>query len=310
MNWVRFHRAFTLIELLVCIAIIAVLIALLLPAIQMARESARRTTCKNHLFQLGVGLNRYHDVHHTFPPGYVSFAGPGGVDLGPGWGWAAMLLPFLAESNIWRQIPFGELARSPASSTATQQRIELFHCPSDWQTIRSNYVACFGRDNPTAAPDQGDGVFFRNSRIRRRDISDGPMTILLGERASFMGGSDWAGVFDELHGTGRASGPRLASDRARVLGHTGLVGLEVGAEGAGESNRQATNAIGRHGARLSARQGSSVFCPADFGGPHLIGTHFVFVDGSVRFLSEHINTVVYAALATRAGSELVTSTDF
>jgi prepilin-type N-terminal cleavage/methylation domain-containing protein len=313
---VRSQRAYTLIEMLVCVAIIAVLISLLLPAVQVAREGARRSKCQNNLFQLGVALHSYHDVHHTFPPGYVSAIGPGGGDLGPGWGWSTMLLPFLGESNIWRQIPFEQLSRSPASSTVTQHRIEVFLCPSDGTAIGgkfySSYVACFGRSNFATSPDHGDGIFFRNSRIRQRDIVDGALTILLGERSGNNGPADWAGIFDAP--INLAGNPRTAqrtSDRTRVLGHTGLAGHAGSSEGATEPELLRDDATGNHAARMSLlRIGSPSICPADFGGAHSTGSHFLFVDGTVRFVTQTIDSDIYAALATRAGSELVAGTDF
>lgn len=310
-------RGFTLIEMLVCIAIIAVLIALLLPAVQAAREAARRSQCKNNLFELGIALHNYHDAHRTFPPGYVSAVGSSGQDLGPGWGWAAMLLPFVEQSNIWHQISFDQPARSPVNSTATNQVIELFLCPSDWSPgpgVRyGNYVGCFGRGSVVAFPDRGDGVFFRNSRIRMRDIEDGPMTILLGERAELNGVADWAGIFDEqVFTTKNATAAQYSSNRARVLGHTGPVPMgAANSSAAKDSNESGEESRARHPAQHSVFSPRvPAACPFDFGGWHIGGSHFLFVDGSVRILNPSVDATVYAGLATRAGGELVNETDF
>ena len=100
----RSRSGFTLIELLVVIAIIAVLIALLLPAVQMAREAARRTQCRNNLKQIGLALHNYHYNRKCFPPGYTSKVGASNADLGPGWGWATYILPFLEQDNLQKQI--------------------------------------------------------------------------------------------------------------------------------------------------------------------------------------------------------------
>src|SRR5205809_5012802 len=100
---IRRPRGFTLIELLVVIAIISVLIALLLPAVQSAREAARRSQCVNNLKQIGLALHNYHDSVGVFPPGYVSAQSPGsnsitgGNDVGPGWAWGSMILPQLEQ---------------------------------------------------------------------------------------------------------------------------------------------------------------------------------------------------------------------
>src|SRR5262249_30030426 len=102
-------RAFTLIELLVVIAIISVLLALLLPAVQSAREAARRTQCSNNLKQIGLAMHSYHSSHDVFPPGYITgteTASPNSPETGPGWGWGTMLLNNLEQSAVYNSVNF------------------------------------------------------------------------------------------------------------------------------------------------------------------------------------------------------------
>src|SRR6185369_7469146 len=178
------RSAFTLIELLVVIAVIALLVALLLPAVQRAREAARRSQCVNNLKQIGIALANYSDAQRTFPPGYVSLYDAVGNDTGPGWGWAAMILPQLDQANAFNAVRFDLPIQHALNQNARLAVFPVLLCPSDdvrprWPAMNrdpltgapisticdvasANYAGMYGTSEPGV---DGDGVFFRDSKV-------------------------------------------------------------------------------------------------------------------------------------------------
>jgi prepilin-type N-terminal cleavage/methylation domain-containing protein len=183
---------FTLVELLVVIAIIAILIALLLPAVQSVRESARRVQCANNLRQMVLAAHNYESVHRHFPSAYRA------QGLNPGWSWGSYLLPFLEQNNLYdfgkvETTAFGGGANPVMPNPYSTTLLPLFRCPSDLgpdlnplrlNHAMSNYRAVVGPVGQVYFVVDHDfgGVLFQNSKIRFSDIHDGfSYTVIIGE---------------------------------------------------------------------------------------------------------------------------------
>ena len=291
---------FTLIELLVVIAIIAVLIGLLLPAVQKAREAASRASCLNNLKQIGLGLHNYHAAYGHFPAGYTSAAASvNGDGLGPGWGWATHLLPFMEQDPLFRSIYLSKDIADPANAAARTTSLKSYLCPSDFPRTPtfdavaeggtvicpvafSNYAGVGGLYEVTDNPDVNTGVLLRNSRYRVTDILDGASnTLMVTERHSGQSPmTTWTGAV-----TGAVNPPLVPGYEEEGPPTLVLINLGEAAD-----RRTPNNPLG-HVEDASSR--------------HVGGVNALFGDGSVRFVPNAINPATWAALGTRDGGEVV-----
>ena len=185
--------AFTLVELLVVIAIIGILIGMMMPAIQAARETARRAECTNNMMQLGMALSDYQSAQQSLPPGTIADKGPiQNIAKGNHISWLVQILPYIQERSTYKNIDLAAGAYASQNADARRLSIAMFKCPSyagleNPETPLSNYAGCH---NSVEAPinEDNDGVLFLNSHIRDKDITDGASnTIFVGEK----GGSQW-----------------------------------------------------------------------------------------------------------------------
>ena len=321
------RRGFTLVELLVVIAIIGVLVALLLPAVQAAREAARRSQCANNLKQIGLAMHNYHDTLRTLPTGYTNDWGLAEnysgqqyahhTDSPPqrhmaSWSWSAYVAPYMELSSqhdvlgVTRRHAALALA-DPAVQELMQNPVSVLRCPSDagprlnpWGEARpmdvngdrhnvalTNYVGVsHGRSSLDIDNRQRNctGVLFVDSEINFRDVSDGTSNVLMaGERA-----------WDTYH----ARCNRRQTNGAAipfVIGTSNLLN---------HRNRGTALAVGVAGNGINwpspnADCGNLWEVKSGFYSHHPGGAMFVFVDGSVHFLSETLDLTTFRRLADR-----------
>ena len=279
----RPHGGFTLVELLVVIAIIGTLVGLLLPAVQAARESARRSQCSNNVKQIGTAVQNFHDAKKRLPQACVSTGSYGGTMSGNmGWTWQVFLLPFMEYANVYDAIKVGNgyPEWGTASPTAAQAAIPTFVCPActvglldpaqkietmmGWGTIRSSKTNYLGNGGPkwtyngAAAVRQQTslGAIRKESGVMFKDITDGlSKTILLGEG----GGKAASAANDALMPSIWVCTTDSGSAMTQVLRY-----------GSDKINSGATLA---------------------FGSSHTGGATFGMCDGAVRFMSDSIEFV-------------------
>lgn len=273
------RRGFTLIELLVTVAIIAILIAILLPAIQNVREAARRTQCKHNLKQIGLALHNYHETHGSFPIGNVP---------GTNFTYQSMMLPQLDQASLYAMINFAGArncfdwkATLPLENDPGNFMVPVYGCPSDPNSGRktltasgvylpSDYLGVSG-----TTPVDFDGALYSGSNTSFRDFIDGTSTtMLVGER----------GIPNTLdHGW-----PICA----------------YGVNGNGETDNVLSTFNGLHAGLPDS------FHNMHFWSRHAQSAHFLFADATVKSLNYNIDDHVLSAISSRDGGEVIASADY
>jgi prepilin-type N-terminal cleavage/methylation domain-containing protein len=301
----RRKHGFTLVELLVVVSIVTVMVGLLMPAVQQAREAARRTTCRNNLKQIGLALSDYENVNRVLPPsctGDMAY----GVWYPQPWqfrlqSWTSMILPFLDQNDLWTEIDFSKSALDPLNLTVATQVLSVFRCPTYsgpaysqsplYMALSPNYAlrnyVAMGATTIGKLWHKPNGVFYASSSTRFSDIKDGiSMTIFVAEtRETNM--AVWIdGTTASLagHPYNEDAPPDYAFPQT-ALNYSPFFISVLGA-------------------------GNLVECQYGPSSMHPGGIHHLFGDGSVHFLSPEIRPIVYDALITTNGSEVVEKNDF
>jgi prepilin-type N-terminal cleavage/methylation domain-containing protein len=291
-------RAFTLVELLVVIAIIGVLVALLLPAVQAAREAARRTQCLNNLVQIGLALHNYEMAFRVYPPGTINDTGPiVSVPEGYHHNWLVQLLPYLEEQNTYNHIDFDVGVYHENNAAVREVQIATFKCPSSPERGFHDYAACH-HDVEAPIDEDNHGVFFLNSAIRYQDIPDGTAhTIFVGEKRERPHHTQYHAwrhrehIPDGEDNMGWMSGTRL------TLRNTGTA-INTGVRRPAAMTLPDDTPIG-----WSEPDPSYV---GGFGSYHPGGAMFVMGDGSTGFFSANIDQQVFQRYGHRADGQLMT----
>jgi len=295
-------RAFTLVELLVVITIIGILIALLLPAVQSAREAARRSQCVNNLKQLGLGLHGYHDALRSFPPG-MTYYSP--TQLSDKFTWPPFIFRYIeqqaAHDKVYWKGDMGNGVVTDRNCAAMGLVLPVFQCPSDG---KSDYgAACRTRNSSVAntgvgylrweyPPTQKPGVFQQNSGWKISDITDGTSnTVGLSEIIKVQATGEYRGVWSYCEGClyqhDRTPNTRLP-DESRV-----------GFCPTADATHPRAPCIGTYSTFNTRR---SLLSARSL---HPGGVHALLMDGSVRFVGDAVELATWQALGTIAGNEVI-----
>jgi prepilin-type N-terminal cleavage/methylation domain-containing protein/prepilin-type processing-associated H-X9-DG protein len=318
---VRNRRAFTLIEMLIVVVITTLLVTMLLPAVQSARESARRTQCVNNMFQIGVALNNYESAHYAFPPGVINPTGP--IVNRPGgyhYGWITQILPYLGETNAYAHFNFRHDVYSSVNDTVRSHGIRAFTCPSDPGGSGSacNLAANYhDREEPI---DAGNfGVFHLNSATAIDDIHDGVSNTLFVSEHKVLQDLGWAsGTSATLRNTGHlpndpairpvyntTSGffELVQHDRDGNLRYFDQSEKEI-APANGSVDPSSTGRFTMDPETADGQVRLSTYC-GGFSSYHKGGINACMGDGSVRFIKDSVSLTIFARLGHRADGQLI-----
>ncbi|MFM7074309.1 MAG: DUF1559 domain-containing protein [Planctomycetota bacterium] len=311
----RLATGFTLVELLVVIAIIGVLVALLLPAVQAARESARRTQCTNNLKQLALGCHNYHDTNNALPFAYQQNISH-----------LARLLPFIEQSALHDRVNYSVPFSDPANAFVMMANVTGFVCPSDPNMLppslggTNNYYANMGSNIVNSAPSTAsggvnfgmadqNGAFTASTAVRFADILDGTSnTALLSERSRGDGSN---GISTPLSDTFQPGTYPATADQAMAdclaVNPTDL--SKQGFSNGGVPWLRPYHSTTAYFHVLPPNQRSCMFPPQRIAttanSRHPGGVIVGMADGGVRFVSRTINVLTWRALGTRDGGEVV-----
>jgi prepilin-type N-terminal cleavage/methylation domain-containing protein len=288
------RAGFTLIELLVVIAIIGILVSLLLPAVQAAREAARRTVCRNNLMQLGLALHNYEMAWTVLPAGTLDAQGPiHSRRTGYHINWIASILPYLEEGVAYRNLDFSLGAYDKKNAAVSAHVVPVLICPTDTGAgAYSNYAGCH-HDAEAPIDVTNNGSFFLNTYLRDQDFVDGrTYTLFVGEKLMTQNDLGWlSGTRATLRnaGSGINSSSRFGGTLVAVgdyaVGYDASV--QIGTPPAPPTGVQPTLVVGGFESR------------------HPGGCQFLLGDGGVRFLAQTIAMNTYAALANRQDGQLI-----